>query len=113
MIPPYGIMGPAKAALEATVRYLANELGPGGVRVNAIGSGPVSTASARVIGHFAAFREAASLQAPLGELTGEDVAGAALFLASPLSSGVTGQVLQVDRGLSIVNAVGVPLATSQ
>ena len=113
VIPDYGIMGPAKAALEAVVRYLANELGPEGARVNAIASGPIGTASARAIGHFAAYREAAAEQAPLGEVTGEDVAGAALFLASPPSSGVTGQVLQVDRGLSIVNAVGVPLATSQ
>jgi enoyl-[acyl-carrier protein] reductase I len=102
----YNVMGVAKAALEACVRYLAADLGPSGVRVNAISAGPVRTLAAQGIAGFkslyGAFRDVAPLRA---NITPEDVAGTAVWLASDLSRQVTGEVIYVDGGFNIL---GVP-----
>jgi enoyl-[acyl-carrier protein] reductase I len=104
----YKVMGVAKAALEASVRYLAADLGPDGVRVNAISAGPIRTLSAAGISGFkkmyGSFADVAPLRA---NITPEDVGRTALYLASDLSSAVTGEVIYVDGGFSIL---GVPLA---
>jgi enoyl-[acyl-carrier protein] reductase I len=104
----YNVMGVAKAALEASVRYLAADLGPSGVRVNAISAGPIRTLAASGIAGFkklyGGFDEIAPLRA---NITIEDVGKSAVYLASDLSSAVTGEVLYVDGGF---NVVGVPLA---
>ena len=103
----YNVMGVAKAALEASVRYLAADLGPSGVRVNAISAGPVRTLAAVGISGFkrmyGSFADVAPLRA---NITPEDVGRSAVYLASDLSSAVTGEVLYVDGGF---NVVGVPL----
>ncbi len=98
----YNVMGVAKAALEAIVRYLANDLGPSNIRVNAISAGPVKTASARGVKGFSKMLEVAEI-APLRRNTDPaEVADAAVFLASDLGRGVTGNVLYVDAGFQIV-----------
>lgn len=103
VVPNYNIMGVAKAALEASVRYLAAEFGPQGIRVNAISAGPVATMAARGISDFNAMLKHHEKTAPMRRLTTqEDVAGAALYLLSGLSSGVTGDVLMVDTGAHIL-----------
>ncbi|MCI0583006.1 MAG: enoyl-ACP reductase [Chloroflexi bacterium] len=103
----YNVMGVAKAALEASVRYLAADLGPSGVRVNAISAGPVRTLSASGVRDFrklySSFAEVAPLRA---NITPEDVGKTALWLCSDLSSAVTGEVVYVDGGFSVM---GVPL----
>ncbi len=103
----YNVMGVAKAALEASVRYLAADLGPEGVRVNAISAGPVRTLAAAGIAGFkklyGSFAEVAPLRA---NITPEDVGKTALWLCSDLSSAVTGEVIYVDGGF---NVMGVPL----
>ena len=103
----YNVMGVAKAALEASVRYLAADLGPDGVRVNAISAGPVRTLAAAGIagfkGMYRGFAEVAPLRA---NITPEDVGRTAVYLASDLSAAVTGEILYVDGGFNIV---GVPL----
>jgi len=102
----YNVMGVAKAALEASVRYLAADLGPDGVRVNAISAGPVRTLAAAGIAGFkkmyGAFADVAPLRA---NITPEDVGRSAVYLASDLSAAVTGEVLYVDGGF---NVMGVP-----
>jgi enoyl-[acyl-carrier protein] reductase I len=99
----YNVMGAAKAALEASVRYLASELGPSGIRVNAISAGPVKTASARGIKDFSKSLEVAPKLAPLRRNTDPaEVADTAVFLASDLGRGVTGDVLFVDAGFHIM-----------
>ncbi len=102
----YNVMGVAKAALEASVRYLAADLGPAGVRVNAISAGPIRTLAATGIAGFkrmyGSFAEVAPLRA---NITIEDVGRSALYLASDLSSAVTGEVMFVDGGFNIM---GVP-----
>ncbi len=102
-VPSYNVMGVAKAALESAVRYLANDLGPSGVRVNAISAGPVKTLSASIV---KGFKDKVDLQqeaAPLRRnVTGEDVGKAGVFLLSDLASGVTGHVLYVDCGYNIM-----------
>ncbi len=102
----YNVMGVAKAALEASVRYLAADLGPDGIRVNAISAGPIRTLSAGGIAGFrklyGPFDEIAPLRA---HITIEDVGRTALYLGSDLSSAVTGEVVYVDGGFSIL---GVP-----
>jgi enoyl-[acyl-carrier protein] reductase I len=106
VVPNYNVMGVAKAALEASVRYLAAGLGPKGVRVNAISAGPVNTLAARGIGDFGAMLRHHAATAPLRRLTeGEDVAKAALFLLSALGSGTTGEVLMVDTGAHVLGPV--------
>lgn len=101
--PNYNIMAVAKAALEAEVRYLAYELGPQNVRVNAISAGPVRTLAARSITGFTVMEEHTEKNAPLRRnISAEDVGNAALYLCSPLSNNVTGQILLVDAGYSIL-----------
>jgi enoyl-[acyl-carrier protein] reductase I len=96
-------MGVAKAALEASVRYLANDLGPRKIRVNAISAGPVKTASARAVKDFSKMLEGVAERAPLRRNTDPaEVADAAVFLASDLGRGVTGNILFVDAGLQIM-----------
>jgi enoyl-[acyl-carrier protein] reductase I len=103
VIPNYNVMGVAKAALEASMRYLANELGPRKIRVNAISAGPVKTASARAIKDFSSMLDHVAERAPLRRNTEPaEVADAALFLASDLGRGVTGNVLFVDSGFQIM-----------
>ncbi len=102
----YNVMGVAKAALEATVRYLAADLGPDGVRVNAISAGPVRTLAAAGIAGFKAMYGAFDEVAPLrSNISIEDVGKTGVYLASDLSSAVTGEVVYVDGGFNIV---GVP-----
>jgi enoyl-[acyl-carrier protein] reductase I len=102
----YNVMGVAKAALEACVRYLAVDLGPSGVRVNAISAGPVRTLAASGVTGFkymyGRFRDVAPIRR---NITIEDVAGTAVYLASDLSTAVTGEVVYVDGGF---NVIGVP-----
>jgi len=103
VLPNYNVMGVAKAALEASVRYLASELGPQQIRVNAISAGPVKTASARGIKDFSKILETVAEKAPLRRPTDpEEVADAAVFLASHLGRGVTGNILYVDSGYQIM-----------
>jgi enoyl-[acyl-carrier protein] reductase I len=104
----YNVMGVAKAALEAIVRYLAADMGPQGVRVNAISAGPIRTLSAAGIAGFKKMYGSFSDVTPLRRnITIEDVGKTALWLASDLSSAVTGEVIYVDGGFSIL---GVPVA---
>ncbi len=99
----YNVMGVAKASLEAGVRYLASDLGPRNIRVNAISAGPVKTASARAVKDFSSILESAPKRAPLRRNTDPaEVADAAVFLASDLGRGVTGNVLFVDAGMQIM-----------
>jgi enoyl-[acyl-carrier protein] reductase I len=99
VFPSYNVMGVAKAALESTVRYLAADLGPEGVRVNAISAGPISTLAARGVPGFTGFAKAYPEKAPLRRPTDPaEVGDTALFLASDLSRGITGEVIFVDEG---------------
>jgi enoyl-[acyl-carrier protein] reductase I len=99
----YNVMGVAKAALEASVRYLAADLGPQGVRVNAISAGPLKTLASAGIKGFKSILGYTEEKAPLRRnVTLSDVAGAALFLCSDLGAGVTGEVLHVDSGFNIL-----------
>jgi len=103
VVPNYNVMGVAKAALEASVRYLASELGPSGIRVNAISAGPVKTASARAVKDFSSILDVVAKRAPLRHNTEPaEVGDAAVFLASHLSRGVTGNVLFVDSGMQMM-----------
>lgn len=103
VIPNYNVMGVAKAALEASVRYLASDLGPSKIRVNAISAGPIKTTSARGIKDFSKMLDGASAIAPMRRNTDPaEVADAAVFLASDLSRGVTGNILYVDAGFQIM-----------
>jgi enoyl-[acyl-carrier protein] reductase I len=103
VVPHYNVMGVAKAALEASVRYLANDLGPENIRVNAISAGPIQTLAARGIGDFNYILKWNQLNSPLRRnVTIEDVGGAGLYMLSDLSSGVTGEVHHVDSGYHLV-----------
>ena len=102
-MPAYGVMGPAKAALEAQVRYLARELGPRGIRVNAVSAGPIKTLAAVGIPGFKQLLKASGESTPLGRgVTAQEVAYSLAFLTSPLSGGITGEVLHVDGGAHAV-----------
>lgn len=102
-VPSYNVMGVAKASLEASVRYMANDFGPSGVRVNAISAGPVKTLSASVVKGFKDKVDIQQVAAPLRRnVTGEDVGKASLFLLSDMASGVTGEILYVDCGYNIM-----------
>jgi enoyl-[acyl-carrier protein] reductase I len=102
-IPAYNVMGLAKASLEANVRYLAADLGPVGVRVNAISAGPIKTLSAAGIAGFRKMLGHVGAVAPLRRnVTLEDVGNAAAFLCSDLAAGITGEILHVDSGFSTV-----------
>jgi len=102
----YNVMGPVKAALEATVRYLAHELGPANIRVNAISAGPVMTRAASGLTGFAGLLTATARAAPLRRnIEADEVGRAALLLASDYTSGITGEVLHVDAGVHIESPV--------
>jgi enoyl-[acyl-carrier protein] reductase I len=99
VIPNYNVMGVAKASLEASVRYLAYNLGPRGIRVNAISAGPIRTLSAAAIEGFNEVLDHIASRAPLKRnITAEEVGDVCAFLASPLSRGITGSTLYVDAG---------------
>ena len=103
VIPNYNVMGVAKAALETSVKYLALDLGVDGIRVNAISAGPIRTLAAAGIADFRKMLNYNEKNSPLKRnVTGEDIAGAAVFLLSKASSGVTGEILHVDCGYNIV-----------
>ncbi|MCA0370421.1 MAG: enoyl-ACP reductase FabI [Proteobacteria bacterium] len=108
VMPHYNVMGVAKAALEASVRYLACDLGPRGVRVNALSAGPARTLAASGIGDFRYILKWNQDNAPLRRnVTLEDVGGAAMYLLSPLSSAVTGETHHVDCGYHVVGMKAV------
>ena len=103
VVPNYNVMGIAKAALEACVRYLAWDLGPQGIRVNAISAGPIRTLSAAGISGFKDMLHHHEARAPLRRnVRPEEVAGTALYLCSELGSAVTGEIVHVDGGYNIV-----------
>ncbi len=108
VMPHYNIMGVAKAALEASVRYLAVDLGGQNVRINALSAGPAKTLAASGIGDFRYILKWNQYNSPLKRnITLEDVGGAGLYLLSPLSSGVTGEVHHVDAGYHVVGMKAV------
>ena len=103
VIPHYNVMGVAKAGLETSVKYLAMDLGPEGIRVNAISAGPIKTLAASGIGDFRYIMKWNEYNSPLRRnVTIEDVGGAGLYLLSDLSSGVTGEIHHVDAGYNVV-----------
>ncbi len=103
VVPNYNVMGVAKAALEAAMRYLASDLGERQIRVNAISAGPIKTASARAIKDFSTILDTIQNRAPLRRNTEPgEVADTAVFLASELGRGVTGNVLFVDSGMQVM-----------
>jgi enoyl-[acyl-carrier protein] reductase I len=103
VFPNYNVMGVAKAALEASVRYLAEAMGPGGTRVNAISAGPLRTLASAGVGGFGQIAGHVAGKAPLRRnITQDEVANAALYLSSPLASGVTGEIHFVDNGYNII-----------
>ena len=103
VVPHYNVMGVAKAALETSVKYLANDLGPRNIRVNAISAGPIKTLAASGIGDFRYILKWNELNAPLRRnVTIDDVGGSALYLLSDLASGVTGETHHVDAGYHVV-----------
>lgn len=103
VVPNYNVMGVAKAALEASARYLAECLGPQGIRVNCISAGPVRTLSASAIPGLRRMLKFSEENAPLRRnITHEDVGGTAVYLLSDLASGVTGEVVHVDSGFNIL-----------
>src|SRR5690348_3857243 len=103
VIPHYNVMGLAKAALESSVKYLAVDLGPENIRVNAISAGPIKTLAASGIGDFRYIMKWNEYNAPLRRnVTIEDVGGAGLYLVSDLSAGVTGEIHHVDAGYNVV-----------
>ncbi len=111
VMPHYNVMGVAKAALEASVRYLATDLGPRGIRVNAISAGPIKTLAASGIGDFRYILKWNELNSPLRRnVTIEDVGRSGLFLLSDLGSGVTGEVMHVDSGYHTVGMCSVDTA---
>jgi enoyl-[acyl-carrier protein] reductase I len=111
VMPHYNVMGVAKAALEASVRYLASDVGKNGIRVNAISAGPIKTLAASGIGDFRYILKWNELNAPLRRnVTTQDVGGAGLFLLSDLGAGVTGEIMYVDSGYNTVGMVAVDSA---
>ena len=115
IMPHYNVMGLAKAALEASVRYIAEDLGKDGIRCNAISAGPIKTLAASGIGDFRYIMRWNEYNSPLRRnVTIDDVGGAALYLLSDLSSGVTGEVHHVDAGYHVVGmkAVDAPDITT-
>lgn len=104
VVPGYGLMGPVKAALEASVRYLADELGPTGIRVNALSTGPVRTRAASGLSHLDELIRLAAEKAPLHQLvTIEQIGHMAAFLLGPKARFVTGQTIYVDSGYNSVS----------
>ncbi|GGH17723.1 Enoyl-[acyl-carrier-protein] reductase [NADH] [Cribrihabitans marinus] len=108
VMPHYNVMGVAKAALEASVKYMAEDLGKDGIRVNAISAGPIKTLAASGIGDFRYIMKWNEFNSPLRRnVTTDDVGKSALYLLSDLSSGVTGETLHVDSGYHIVGMKAV------
>lgn len=106
VVPHYNVMGVAKAALESTVRYLANDLGPRGIRVNAISAGPIRTLAARGVSGISKMVDHHREVAPLRHATEQaEVGDTALFLISSLGRGVTGEVVYVDGGYNILGSL--------
>lgn len=111
VMPHYNVMGVAKAALEASVRYLATDLGPQNIRVNAISAGPIKTLAASGIGDFRYILKWNELNSPLRRnVTIEDVGNSGLYLLSDLGAGVTGEVMHVDAGYHTVGMVSIDSA---
>ena len=105
-MPNYNVMGLAKASLEANVRYMAQSLGPDGIRVNAVSAGPIRTLAAAGISNFRKMLDLMERSAPLRRnVTIEEVGNAAAFLCSDLASGITGEITYVDAGY---NVTGMP-----
>ncbi len=103
VMPNYNVMGVAKASLEANVRYMAEALGPEGIRVNAISAGPMKTLAAAGISGFRKFLEDAANNAPMRRnVSLDDVGNAAAFLCSDLANGITGEIIYVDSGFNII-----------
>jgi enoyl-[acyl-carrier protein] reductase I len=103
VVPNYNVMGPVKAALEASVRYLAHELGPQGIRVHALSPGPIKTRAASGLKDFDLLLNEATQRAPVGELVDiDDVGMAAAYLATPYARRITGSTVYVDAGLNIM-----------
>ncbi|MEJ2026034.1 MAG: SDR family oxidoreductase, partial [Limibacillus sp.] len=112
VMPHYNVMGVAKAALEASVRYLAADLGERNIRVNAISAGPIKTLAASGIGDFRYILKWNELNSPLRKnVSIEEVGGAGLYLLSDLSSGVTGEVHHVDSGYNVIGMMAVDAAS--
>ena len=110
VVPNYNAMGVAKAALESSVRYLAADLGPNNIRVNAISAGAIKTLSARGIAGFDTMRKQTEKQAPLRRnVDADEVGDAVLFLLCPWARGITGEILYVDNGY---NTVGMSFGDS-
>jgi len=106
-MPNYNVMGLAKASLEANTRYMAQSLGPEGIRVNCVSAGPIRTLAAAGIGDFRTMLHQVEENAPLRKnVTIEEVGNTTAFLASDLASGITGQVIYVDSGYNII---GMPV----
>lgn len=113
VMPNYNVMGIAKAGLETSVKYLANDLGAGNIRVNAISAGPIRTLAASGIGDFKSMLSMHQSTAPLKRNTAyEDVAGSSVYLISDLSSGVTGEIHYVDCGYSTMG-MSLPAQSTQ
>ena len=107
VVPHYNVMGVAKAALESTVRYLANDLGPRGIRVNAISAGPIKTLAARGVSGISKMVDHHREVAPLRHATEQsEVGDTGLFLISQLARGITGEVVYVDGGYNILGTLG-------
>lgn len=105
VIPGYNVMGLCKAALESSVGYMASELGPQGIRVNALSAGPVRTLAASAVGDFSKMMELYERFAPLRRnITPEEVGRTGMFLLSDLASGITGETLHVDSGYHVMGA---------
>ena len=103
VVPNYNVMGVAKAALESCTRYLAADLGKRNIRVNAISAGPINTLSARAVSNMGLMLKHHAERAPLGRnVEAREVGNCALFLCSPLSSGITGEIIHVDCGYNIM-----------
>jgi enoyl-[acyl-carrier protein] reductase I len=108
VMPHYNVMGVAKAALEASVKYLAEDLGKDGIRVNAISAGPIKTLAASGIGDFRYILKWNELNSPLRRnITQDEVGKTAIYLLSDLSSGVTGENIHVDAGYHVVGMKAV------
>ena len=108
VVPHYNVMGVAKAALEMSVRYLAADLGPKGIRVNALSAGPIKTIAASGVPGISRMLEYHREHAPLRKNTEqEEVGDAALFLVSPLARGITGEVIHVDGGFHVMAMAGI------
>jgi len=109
VMPNYNVMGVAKAALEASVRYLATDLGKDGIRVNAISAGPMRTLAGSAIASARTVFKWQGEHAPLRRnVTLEDLGGAGVYLMSDLSAGVTGEVMYVDSGYNVIGMVNLP-----